>query len=94
MKVEFHDSFVQKLKHQINYIAKDKPEAARKFKNNILDRCLKLSNHPYKFKKSIYFDDENIRDLPFKGYTIVYKVSPVEKLISVFAFVKHESEIK
>jgi len=29
---------------------------------------------PYKHRKSIYYDDENIRDLVFKGYTIVYMI--------------------
>jgi len=27
-----------------------------------------------KYKQSIYFDDENLRDMIFKGYTVVYKI--------------------
>jgi plasmid stabilization system protein ParE len=33
-----------------------------------------LPNNPYKFRKSFYFDDENIRDMIFKKYTIVYEI--------------------
>jgi len=29
---------------------------------------------PYKYKKSYYHEDENIRDMVFKGYTIIYKI--------------------
>ncbi len=38
MKIEFRDSFVKKLNKQVDYIAADKPKAARKFKTDILDR--------------------------------------------------------
>ena len=92
MKVELQDAFLQKLNRQVLYIAADKPNAARKFKKDILQQCRKLIDHPFKFKKSIYFNREDIRDMTFKGYTIVYKVD--KKLISVFAFIKHEIEIK
>lgn len=88
MKVNIQDSFVEKLNRQVLYIAYDKPAAARKFKNDILQKCRKLKDNPYKFKKSIYFDREDIRDMVFKGYTIVYKVD--KEVISVFALLKHE----
>lgn len=94
MKIEFRDSFVKKLNKQVDYIAADKPKAARKFKTDILDRCKQLTNQPFKYKKSIYFDRDEIRDMTFKGYTIVYKVDINANLISVFALVKHEDGIK
>ena len=87
MKIEFRDSFVKKLNKQVDYIA------ARKFKTDILDRCKQLTNQPFKYKKSIYFDRDEIRDMTFKGYTIVYKVDINANLISVFALVKHEDGI-
>ncbi len=93
MKVEFQDSFVLKLNRQVQYIAKDKPKAARKFKNALLDQCKRLPKHPYLHKKSIYFNREDIRDLPFKGYTVVYKVNESNNLISIFALLKFEEEI-
>lgn len=34
----------------------------------------KIYPMPLKCRKSIYFDDDNIRDLIFKGYVIPYKV--------------------
>ena len=92
MKVKLQDSFLKKLNRQVLYIAADKPNAARKFKNDILQKCRTLTDNPFKFKKSIYFDREDIRDMTFKGYTVVYKVET--ELISVFALLKHEEGIK
>lgn len=93
MKVELQDAFLQKLNRQVLYIAADKPNAARIFKRDILQKCRKLAEHPFKFKKSIYFDREDIRDMTFKGYTIVYKVDSDKELISVFAFLKFEEKL-
>jgi hypothetical protein len=30
---------------------------------------------PYKYRKSYYYNDERIRDMVFRGYTIIYKIS-------------------
>jgi plasmid stabilization system protein ParE len=94
MRIEIQDSFIEKLERQISFIAADKPKAARKFKANLLKSIQQLSIHPFKNKKSIYFNREDIRDLTFKGYTIVYKVNQAENLISVFALIKQEQGLK
>lgn len=91
MRVEFQDSFIAKLNRQVQYISADKPAAARKFKNDLLLKCKNLSEHPFKFKNSIYFDRDDIRDLTFKGYTVVYKVQTEQ--ITVFALIKHEEKV-
>jgi plasmid stabilization system protein ParE len=93
MKIEFLDSFVDKLNHQVSFIARDKPAAARKFKSDILKRIKELSGFPKRCRKSIYFDDENIRDLTFKGYTVIFKIDDAKKLISVFALLKYEEKV-
>jgi len=40
------------------------------------------------FRKSIYFDDDSIRDLIFKGYTVVFRINNSQ--IEVFGFVKFQ----
>ena len=91
MKIEFQDTFLEKLNGIVLFIAADKPSAARKFKKDILHKCRNLTDHPFKYKKSIYFERKDIRGMTFKGYTIVYKVD--KNLISVFALLKHEEKI-
>lgn len=93
MKIKFSKGFVQKLVEQVAFIAKDKPEAARKFKNDLLKNLDKDLKKPFHFRKSIYFEDELTRDYVFKGYTIVYKVDLAEKVIIVFGFIKYRSSL-
>ncbi|MDP2687954.1 MAG: type II toxin-antitoxin system RelE/ParE family toxin [Aequorivita sp.] len=88
MKIKILDSFSIKLTDQVEFIALDKPYATRKFKKDVLNSLKELEVLPYKHRKSIYFEDENIRDLIFKGYTIVYRIKPREEIIEVFGFIK------
>lgn len=91
MKIKLQDKFLKKLNRQVAYIAWDKPQAARKFKNDLLNRIKELKNNPYASRKPIYFDSDQIRDLIFKGYTIVYHVNENDQTITIFGFVRSES---
>lgn len=72
MKIRIEKDFLLALNEQVEYIAKDKPKAARKFKSDLIKNLRKDLKSPFHFKKSIYFDNENIRDYVFKGYVCVY----------------------
>ena len=85
MNLEFLPSFVNRLEGFVEIIAEDKPSAARKFQKEIINACKEIQNFPYKHRKSIYFDDENIRDLVHKGFVAIYKID--EDTIKVFAFI-------
>jgi plasmid stabilization system protein ParE len=74
MNIRFEESFINSLALKLEYIAKDSPHAAKKFKNELFASCKDILHMPYKHRKSIYHDDENIRDLIFKGYTVVYMI--------------------
>jgi plasmid stabilization system protein ParE len=74
MKIEFHPEFTAALIEQIRTIAEDKPRAAREFRQNVIAQCKSLVEMPYRCRKSIYYDDENVRDLVFRGYIIVYMI--------------------
>lgn len=91
MKVVFKDTFVSRLENQLEYIASNNPGNARVFKNELLKKIKSIPNHPLKHRKSIFFNDQNIRDLIFKGYTVVYRINTNQ--IEVFGFVKHQSSI-
>lgn len=85
MKIEFLPSFANRLEGFVEIIAEDKPGAARKFHKEIINACKEIQNFPYKHRKSIYFDDENTRDLVHKGFVIIYKLE--KESIRVFAFI-------
>jgi len=89
VKISFKDTFVVRLGKQLDYIAIDSPANARRFKNDIFKLINRIPSNPFKHRKSIYFDDQNIRDLIFKGYTIVYRIN--NNVIEVFGFVKYQN---
>ncbi len=92
MKLKLLNSFGEKLNDQVDYIAQDKPGAARKFKSDILGKIKEIPKMPYANRKSIFFDREDIRDLIFKGYIVVYKVDDEKGIITVFGFTKYKND--
>jgi plasmid stabilization system protein ParE len=90
MKLKISTSFKDKLNSQVEFIAKDKPSSAREFKSKIISALTELPKMPYLNRKSIFFDREDIRDLIYKGYIIVYKVDEKENAIEVFGFTKYQ----
>lgn len=93
MKLRILKSFRDKLDEQVRYIAEDKPGAARKFKTDILKRIQEVPSMPYACRRSIFFERDDIRDLVFKGYVIVYKVDDSEKVVTVFGFSKYKDKL-
>ena len=88
MIIIYKDTFVFRFERQIRYIANDNPTAARKFKKDLLTKIKTIPSNPLIFRKSIYFDNDSIRDLIFKGYTIVFRINNDQ--IEVFGFVKFQ----
>ena len=91
MKLKITEGFREKLNAQVDYIAQDKPGAARKFKKDILSSLEGITDMPYKHRKSIFFDREDIRDLIFKGYVVIYRIHTEKDQIEIFGFVKHKN---
>ncbi|MBO9585452.1 MAG: type II toxin-antitoxin system RelE/ParE family toxin [Flavobacterium sp.] len=89
MTIKISNEFLELLKEQVHYIYKDKPRAALKFRKDLLRNIKKDLIHPFLFKKSIYFDNENIRDYVFKGYVSVYEVDIDKNIVFVFSFIKY-----
>ena len=93
MRIDIQDSFSEKLGEVVDFISNDKPKAARKFKADIQKKIKALPEFPFQCKKSIYFENDSIRDMVFKGYTVVYKVDLEHKLILVFGLIKHQENL-
>jgi plasmid stabilization system protein ParE len=88
VKIVFKDSFLIRLANQIRYISRDSPVRAEKFRKELFGKIKSIPDRPFRFRKSVYFEDESIRDLVFKGYTIVFRIT-VDR-IEVFGFVKYQ----
>ena len=91
IKIKLTVEFNFDLNDIVDFISQYKPLAARKFKIELIKKIQKDLKNPFLFKKSIYFEDENIRDYVFKGYTVVFKVDNDLELVIVVAILKHRN---
>lgn len=83
MQIKRSRKYLSKLFSILEHISKDKVTASRKFKNDLDKKIKDITHFPYKNRQSIYFDNENIRDMIFKGYTIVYEINSDKKIIEI-----------
>ena len=88
MKIIYLESFQTRLNRQLLYIAYDSPVNAKRFRDGLKKSIYKIKDQPYKNRRSIFFNDDNIRDLIYKRYTIVYRIS--DNTIEVFGFSKYQ----
>jgi len=93
MTIKISKAFLELLKEQVHYIYKDKPKAALKFRKDLLNNIKKDLKHPFQIKKSIFFDNEYIRDYIFKGYVSVYEINLEENIVVVFGFIKYRDSL-
>ncbi len=83
MQIKLDKEFEENFETIFVYIAEDRVSAAKNFKKELFKRIKNIPHFPYKYRESIYFKNENIRDMIFKGYTIVYKVDVQENIIVI-----------
>jgi toxin ParE1/3/4 len=91
MKIKESVKFKNNLKEILKYIAKDKKSAAINFRNDLKRLIESLTFMPYKYRKSYFYDDENIRDMVFKGYVISYLIDN-DKIIILDIFKWREND--
>jgi len=83
MQIKLDRKFEINFNIIFEYIAKDKLSASKIFKKELFKQIKNLPNFPYKFRKSYYIDDEKVRDMTFKSYTIIYEVDLVNNTIVI-----------
>lgn len=87
MKIIESKHFKDELRVIAFYIKKDKLSASLSFVSLLKKKIRDLKDFPYQYKKSIYFDNDEIRDMIYTGYTIVYEVNQEHntlELLSIF----------
>ena len=69
------------LQKILKFIAKDSKNRAYLFNSGLFNTLNNIDNMPYKYRKSIYYNDEDVRDCIFKGYTVPYLIDEKNKRI-------------
>jgi len=93
MRIIRTDEYINSLLNILEFIALDSKKRALEFRSEIDKHINNLSIFPYKFRRSLYFDDESIRDLIFKGYTIPYKIDTQNNQIIILGIKKYTKEL-
>lgn len=83
--------FEEKLDALLDIIIADKPQSALKFLNEFEKKCEVICENPMLYRASYYGEDETIRDLIFKGYTIPYKIDLDDKSVVLLSIFKGEN---
>jgi len=87
------ENFQASLKTLLKVIAEDKKGAAVNFNKELQKKIKDLKDFPFMYHKSYYFEDEYIRDLTHKGYSISYEVDLEKKTISVIDISKNKNTL-
>lgn len=95
MNIIYNPEFENQLINIISYIALDKASASIDFALKLEKLILEIPSFPFKYRKSLYFNDKNVRDMIFKGYTIVYEINLDNNAIEILKiFNKNKPEVK
>ena len=82
MNIVTSELYEKQLKDILNIIGENSYEAAKSFKTYLDTIVLNIPSKEKKYKKSIYFNDENIKDVEFQGCRIVFfKDEPKERFM-------------
>ena len=80
--------YLTALKIILSFISQDSKNRALNFKSQLDSKINNLVNFPYKFKQSKNHNDEDVRDMIFKGYTITYFIETGKDRISILDIYK------
>jgi plasmid stabilization system protein ParE len=83
LKIIESEQFKKELRLIAHHIKKDKVDASVKFVKNLKTTMNDLIDSPYKFRKSIYFDDIEVRDMIYYGYTVIYEIKKEKDLLEI-----------
>lgn len=81
MVIIYSNRFISELRTVLEFISKDKRDASKSFNIELRAKIQNIKDNPKIYKKSQSFNNENYRDLTYKGYTIPYFIGKNEILI-------------
>ena len=74
----------------LDSLASEDIDATKKFKLYLDTIILNMPSKAKKYKPSIYFEDENIRDIEHQGFTIIFLMQEASQTYTILGIVKKE----
>lgn len=89
MRIVFEEQFLDHFNIILTYIATDKKSASIQFKKELKKKIGALLYYPYIYRRSHYYNNEHYRDLTYKGYTVIYKITEdAIQILDIFKWVE------
>ena len=85
MILEKSDRFKNELEVIIDFIALDSVNRALLFYDEIISKIGKIVENPYIYRKQSSLNDDNVRELIYKGYTVPFLIDK-DKIIILGIF--------
>ncbi|PAF45683.1 type II toxin-antitoxin system RelE/ParE family toxin [Helicobacter sp. 11S02629-2] len=87
MKITSSRQFTAELKAILNFYLARSEQASIKFRNDLFAKIESIPYMPYRFRKNKSANEENIRDLVFKGYVVVFRIDDTTiKILSIYRY--------
>ena len=67
---------LEDLQQIVSFIARDNPDRARSFGNELIDKALSLTNFCERGRITPELNDENVREIVHGSYRIIYEAMP------------------
>jgi hypothetical protein len=88
MQILCTENFEKQLKALLNEYAQEDLTATKNYKMYLDTIILNMPTKVQKFKKSIYFDDDNIKDIEHQGHIIPFYIDKKNDLYLILGIVK------
>ncbi len=88
MKIISSSLFQDQLKSILAPVLEHDTKNAKSFKLYLDTIIINMPSKAKKYKKSVYFDDENIRDIEHQGYTIPFYMDEANATYVILGIVK------
>lgn len=93
MHIVKSDKYLVQLSVILRFIALDSPSSARGFKKELTKKVMEIDHFPYKYRASIHFESQEIRDMIFKGYVIPYYIDKLNDEIVLIGISKYKDGV-
>ena len=87
MVIYYSIDFIEQLERIVSFIAKDSQTRADEFSSTLRQKIESIPEMPYRFRQNQTLQDENVRDLIYKGYVVVFAIK--QECIEVLGIFKH-----
>jgi len=88
MQIIRSSDYLSSLEYVLDFIASDSLNKALIFVAKLDNKIDNLTYMPYKYRKSFYYNNDNARDMIFKGYTVPYLIDTEKNQIVILDIFK------